>query len=75
MFSFIKVVMALVSFHSDRNARTEVGTRGPGVAVIGLTMLLFGGIWTLRLWVWKGVESFRWGLMGQPSRSRGKWRC
>jgi hypothetical protein len=35
--------------------------------VIGLTMLLFGGVWVLGLW--KAVECFKWDLMGHPSRN------
>jgi hypothetical protein len=34
--------------HSDRNPKTEVGTRS-GVLLIGLTMLLFGGMCTFDL--------------------------
>ena len=30
-------------------------------------MLLFGGIWILRLY--KAVGCFKWGLMGYPSRN------
>jgi hypothetical protein len=34
--------------------------------MIGLTMLLFKRMFILGLW--KAVESFKWGLMGYPSR-------
>jgi hypothetical protein len=37
--------------------------------VIGLTMHLFGRMWTWGLWVWKAVECFKWGLMSHPSRN------
>jgi hypothetical protein len=30
-------------------------------------MLLFERMWILRLWIWKAVECFKWGLMGHPS--------
>jgi hypothetical protein len=40
------------------------GVRDWGIAVIGLTMLLFGEMW---IWgLWKVVECFKWGLMGYP---------
>jgi hypothetical protein len=32
-------------------------------------MLSFGRMWILRLWIWKAMESFTWGLMGYPSRN------
>lgn len=32
-------------------------------------MLLFGGMWTLGLWIKKPVEFFKQGLMGHTSRS------
>ena len=53
----------------DTLTKTEVGTRDWGIAVIGLTMFLFGGIWTLVLWVRKAVECFKHCLMGHTSRS------
>ena len=41
----------MMSLHSNKNlTKTEVGTRDWGIAVIGLTMLLFGVIGTLGLW-------------------------
>ena len=39
------------------------------MAVIGLTMFLIGGMWTLGLWIRKAVELFKWGLMDCSSRS------
>jgi hypothetical protein len=32
-------------------------------------MLLFERMWILGLWIWKAVKSFKWGLMGHPSRN------
>lgn len=37
--------------------------------MIVLTMFLFGGIWTLVLWVRKAVECCKHGLMGHVGRS------
>ena len=37
--------------------------------MIGLTIILFGGIWTLVLWVRKAVGWFKPYLMGRTSRS------
>jgi hypothetical protein len=37
--------------------------------VIGLTMLFFERMWIWGLWIWKAVECFKWGLVGQPSRN------
>jgi hypothetical protein len=59
-----------VSVHSNKNlTKTEVGTRDWGIAMIGLTMLLFERIWIWGLWIWKAVECFKWGLMCYPSRN------
>jgi hypothetical protein len=45
MFSFIRVFMVMVSLHSNRTlSKREVGIRDWGIAVIVLTMILFGGI-------------------------------
>ena len=60
----------MVSIHRSKTlTKTEVGTRDWSIAVIGLTMCLFGGMWILRLWIWKAVECFKWGLMDHPSRN------
>jgi hypothetical protein len=67
--------MVMVSLHSNRNAKAEVGTRDWNIAVIGLTMLLLGGMWSLRLWVRKAVECFKWSLVNRPSRDMEKQRC
>ena len=37
--------------------------------MIGLTMFLFEGIWTLGLWIRKAVECFKCCLMGHTSRN------
>lgn len=55
----------------------EVGTRAWGTAVIGWTMVLFGGIQnTLGFCNRKAIEHFNWALMGHTSRikknSRGE---
>jgi hypothetical protein len=49
--------------------KTKVGTRNWGIALIGLTMFLFGEMWILELWIRKAVEWFKWSLRGHPSRS------
>jgi hypothetical protein len=60
----------MVSVHSSKTlTKKEVGTRDWGIAVIGLTMLLFRRTWILELWIWKAVEFFKWVLMGYPSRN------
>jgi hypothetical protein len=60
----------MVSVHSSKTlTKTEVDTRDWGIAVLGLTMLLFGRMWILEVWVWKVVECFKWSLMGHPSRN------
>ena len=37
--------------------------------MIGLTMILFGGMWICRFWFSKPVECFKCCLMGHSSRS------
>lgn len=32
---------------------------------------VFGTMWVWELWIWKVVECFKWGLMGDP---KGKWK-
>jgi hypothetical protein len=52
LFFFIKLALVMVSVHSSKTlTKTEIGTRDWGIAVIGLTMLLFGRIWNLGLWI------------------------
>ena len=41
---FVGVVVVIVFLHSNKNSKTEVGTRDWGIAVIGLTMCLSEGI-------------------------------
>ena len=38
----IRIALFMVSLHSNANPKIEVGTRNWGIAVIDLTMLLFG---------------------------------
>jgi hypothetical protein len=52
MLPFIRLALVMVSAHSSKIlTKTKVGIRG--IAVIGLTMLLFGRRWILGLWIWK----------------------
>ena len=39
------------------------------IALVAVTMLLFGKMWILGLWIWKTMECFKWALMGQYSRN------
>jgi hypothetical protein len=69
-FVLIRLALVIVSVHSSKTLnKTEVGTRDWGIAVKGLTMLLFERMWILGLWIWNAVECFKWGLMGHPSRN------
>ena len=64
MFSFIRVALDTVSLHNNKTlTKTEVGTRDH-IAVIGLTVLLFGRMWIRGLWIWKAGECFKWGFDG-----------
>ena len=49
--------------------KTEVGTRGWNIAVIGLTVLLFRRMWILWLWIWKAMKCFKRSVMGYPSQN------
>ena len=62
--------MVVVSLDAIGNLiNTEVGTRNSCIAVIKLTMCLFGEIWNFVLWIRKAVECFKHCLMGHTSRS------
>lgn len=50
---------------------TEVSARIWSIAVTGLIMLLFEGMWTLGLWTRKIYEPCKWGLMSHLSWSIG----
>ena len=55
----------MISVHSNKIlTKTEVGTRDWGIAVIGLTMFLLGGMW---IWGLQKAVELMWGLMGHPS--------
>jgi hypothetical protein len=47
--------------------KAEVGTRDWGITVIGLTILLLLGMWTIGLS--KALRWFKWGIMGYIGRS------
>jgi hypothetical protein len=58
MFSFIRVVLVMVSLHSDRMVtKKEVGDRKQGITMTGLIRLVIGRIWTFRLCIRTAVES------------------
>lgn len=62
--------MVTVSLQGNRDPKTEVGTRDWDVAVIGLIMVLFGGIWTLVLRVTKAAAGcFKYCSMDHTRRS------
>ena len=56
----------MVSLAMETLTNADLGIGDWGIAVTGLIMLLFGGMWILGLWK---VECFQWGLMGHPSRN------
>ena len=44
--TYLKVTLETVSYHSNRKVtKTEVGTKKRAMALAGLTMRAFGGIW------------------------------
>jgi hypothetical protein len=48
VFSDIRVIVVMVSLHNNKTlTKAEIGTMDWSIAVIGLTMLLFRGMWTL----------------------------
>jgi hypothetical protein len=60
MLSFITVVVVIVPPHSNRIlAKTEVCSREEGIAVLGLTVLLVGKMWTFRICIRKAVECLK----------------
>ena len=51
------------SVHNSKTlTKTEVGTRNLGFVVIGMTMLLFGRMYILGVYICKAVKGFIWGL-------------
>ena len=70
MFAFVRVALVMVSLHSNKTqTKTEVSTKDWSIPMIGLTMLLFGRMWVLGLWIRKAAECFKWGLVGHSSRN------
>ena len=70
MFSLKRVSWSWCLFTTiETLTRAEVGTRHGSIAVIGWTMVLFKGNWTLGVWVGKAVECYNHCLMGQTSRT------
>jgi hypothetical protein len=60
----------MVSAHNSKTiTKTECGTRNWGIAMIGLTMVLFGRIWIWRVWIWKSLECLKWALMDYLRRN------
>lgn len=49
--------------------KTYMGARDRGIALIGLTMLLFERIWTLGVWIRKTIECFNCCLLDYPNRN------
>lgn len=48
---------------------TELGTGDWDIAMLGLTMFFFEGMWIWGLWIRKAVECFKGELMSYPSRN------
>ena len=60
----------MVSLHSNKTLiKTKVGSRDWSIAVIGLTMVLFGVTWALEDWVTRLLECIKCSLMDHTSRS------
>ena len=54
-----------MSAHSSKTiTKTECGTRNWSIAMIGLTIVLFG-----RIWIWKSLECLKWALMDYLRRN------
>ena len=54
--------MGVVTLHSNRNPKADVGTQAWAKAVIGLAVFLFG------IWIRKAVEHFKEDLLNHSSR-------
>ena len=58
MLAIIKVALVMVSFYSNKTqTKTDTGNRDRGIAVIGLTIVLFGVMWIFLDWTWKAENS------------------
>jgi hypothetical protein len=65
MFAFLSVAFIMVSLRVDETlTKTEVR-----IAVIDLTMILFGGMWILELRISTAVECFKLKLIGHTCRN------
>lgn len=60
--------MVMVYLHSNENSKKEVGTRDWDIVIMGLTMCLLRGIWTLVFQVIKAGEFFKHCLTAHTSR-------
>ena len=69
MLFFIRLALVMVSVHSSKTLTKTSWYWEWGIAVIGLTILLFGRMWVWELWIWKAIECLKWGLMGYSSRN------
>ena len=70
MLSLSLAALVMVSVHSNRNPRTEVGTRDLGIKCdMPEYVFILGGIWTLGLCVREAVGCFKYYLMGYPNRT------
>lgn len=65
----IRFALVKVSVHISKTlSMLKVGTMDLGIVVIGLTMLLFGRMWTLGHWIWSAVGCYKWGLICHLNR-------
>ena len=64
--------MVMLSLHSNK-PYTNTKNKDLDIAVIDLTMLLFGGVWSLELWARKAVKYVKCCLMSHTSRSMKEW--
>jgi hypothetical protein len=59
-FFFTRLALVMVSVHNSKTlTKIKVGTRDWGIAVNGLSTLLFERMWIWGLWIWKAVECFK----------------